>query len=274
MTQEANAWLGINDAVAVVTGAGSGIGAEAARALAAAGASVALLDLNGESAAAVAAEIARTGGRAVGWQVDVANVDAVCSVADQIEATLGACDILVNNAAIVGYVGPLLDAQFELWNRMLSVNLTGALACAQAFGRQMVRRGNGGSIINVTSICGHMPLPGGGAYSVSKAGLMMLTRLLALELSGHGIRCNSVAPGLVNTPATARAYEDPQVAEARRKMVPLGRVSSPPDLADVIVFLASKRAAYIAGQDILVDGAMSQTLMSMVPKPATGMAAR
>jgi NAD(P)-dependent dehydrogenase (short-subunit alcohol dehydrogenase family) len=150
---------------------------------------------------------------------------------------------------------------------MIDVNLTGSLICAQEFGKQMVAAG-GGSIVNVTSICGHLPLPGGGAYSVAKAGLIMLTRMLALELAPHGIRCNSVSPGLVRTPATEAAYRDVESAEARTRMVPSGRIAEPADLANAIVFLASERAAYINGEDVLVDGALSKTLMSCIPKPA------
>jgi NAD(P)-dependent dehydrogenase (short-subunit alcohol dehydrogenase family) len=154
---------------------------------------------------------------------------------------------------------------------MLAVNLTGALLCTRAFGQHMIDAGRGGSIVNVASICGHVPLAGGGAYSVGKAGLMMLTRMLALELAGHHIRCNAVSPGLVRTPATEAAYIDSDVAERRRQMVPAGRVADPADLAQVIAFLASDRAGYVNGQDILVDGALSQTLMTLVPKPAKPM---
>jgi NAD(P)-dependent dehydrogenase (short-subunit alcohol dehydrogenase family) len=211
-----SAWLGLAGKVCVVTGAGRGIGAETARQLAAVGAVVAAIDREAESATAVAAEIVRRGARAIGLAADVSSVDAVSAAAAQVERDLGPCDVLVNNAALVGYAGPLLDADLALWNQMLAVNLTGALVCAQAFARQMIGAGRSGSIVNVASICGHFALPQGGAYSVGKSGLMMLTRLLALELAPHRIRCNSVSPGFVNTPATAAAYADAEVAQARR----------------------------------------------------------
>jgi NAD(P)-dependent dehydrogenase (short-subunit alcohol dehydrogenase family) len=160
-----------------------------------------------------------------------------------------------------------MDADMKQWDRMLAVNLTGALICTRTFGKQMIAAGRGGSIVNVASICGHMPLPHGGAYSVGKAGLMMMTRMLALELAEHRIRCNSVSPGLVHTPATEVAYGDPETADARNRMVPAARVADAADLANVIAFLTSDRAGYVNGQDVLVDGGLSQTLMSLVPKP-------
>jgi len=268
------AWLDLADRVCVVTGAGSGIGAETARQLAALGARVAALDRNGDAVAAVARQIESAGGRAIAIAADVTQAGDIAAAAVRVQAELGACRVLVNNAALVGYAGPLLSADLAQWNRTLDVNLTGALVCVQAFAPQMVAGGGGGSIVNVTSICGHEPLVQAGAYSVGKSGLMMLTRMLSVELAGHGIRANSVAPGLVHTPATEFAYRDAQVAEARSRMVPVGRVAEPLDLANVIVFLASDRAAYVNGQDVLVDGALSQTLMAMVPKPAAPPVAR
>ena len=269
-----SAWLGLAEQVCVVTGAGSGIGAETARQLAAVGARVAVLDRHGDAAQTVAAQIAQGGGRAIAIAADVTDHAAIAAAAARVQAEWGACRVLVNNAALVGYAGPLLSADLEQWNRTLAVNLTGALVCVQAFVPQMVAAGQGGAIVNVTSICGHEPLTQGGAYSVGKSGLMMLTRMLAVELASHGIRANSVAPGLVHTPATEFAYRDAAVAEARARMVPVGRVAQPLDLANVIVFLGSARAAYVNGQDVLVDGALNQTLMSLVPKPAAPPVAR
>jgi NAD(P)-dependent dehydrogenase (short-subunit alcohol dehydrogenase family) len=265
---EAAGWLGLQGKVCVVTGAGRGIGAETARQLAAVGARLACLDRDGASAQAVAEEIVAAGREAIGLEADVARADSVAAAAAQTQRRFGPCDVLVNNAALVGYAGPLMQADLAQWNQTLAVNLTGALVCAQTFGAQMVAAGNGGCIVNVASICGHFALPGGGAYSVGKSGLMMLTRLLSLELAEHGIRCNSVSPGFVHTPATDVAYRDPEIAEARRRIVPSGRIAAPQDLANVIVFAASVRADYLNGQDILVDGAVGRTLMTLVPKPS------
>jgi NAD(P)-dependent dehydrogenase (short-subunit alcohol dehydrogenase family) len=269
MHAEAHSWLGLAGRVCVVTGAGSGIGAGTARQLAAIGARVALLDRDGNAAATVAGDIRSAGGHAIGLAADVTRADEIAAASEQVRCELGACQVLVNNAALVVYAGPLMAADMQQWSDMLSVNLTGALVCTRAFASQMIAAGRGGSVVNVASICGHLPLPQSGAYSVSKAALMMLTRMLALELAEHRIRCNSVSPGLVRTPATEISYADPQVAEARRRMLPAGRIADPADIADVIAFLASDRAGYINAQDILVDGGLSQTLMGQVPKSTT-----
>ncbi|CAN5724775.1 SDR family oxidoreductase [soil metagenome] len=269
--KEAQAWLGLAGRVCVVTGGGSGIGAGAARELAEHGAQVAVLDRDADSAAAVAAEIEHAGGRSIGLTADVTDVNAITAAAQKVTELLGPCQVLVNNAALVGYAGPLMDTDLARWDRMFAVNVTGALICTRAFGRQMIDAGQGGSIVNVASICGHLPLAQGGVYSVGKAGLLMMTRMLSLELAAHRIRCNSVSPGLVRTPATEVAYGDEEVGEARRRMVPVGRVADAVDLANVIAFLASDRSGYVDGQDILVDGALSQTLMSFVPKPSKPM---
>lgn len=263
---ESATWLGIEGRVCVVTGAGSGIGAEAARQLAAAGAHVALLDRDRESAMSVAAEITAAGGRAIGIEADVTRVREIAAAAGRVEQELGACQILVNNAAILSADG-LMDVTLEKWNDLIAVNLTGALLCAQAFARQMIEKGRGGGIINVTSITGQQPMPYGGGYSVSKAALSMLARVLTVELAGYQIRSNAVAPALVRTALSEAAYRNPDIGRKREQMVPAGRISSPRDLANVILFLASDRSNYINGQEILVDGGLTQTLMSLIPRP-------
>lgn len=260
------AWLGLERRVCVVTGAGSGIGAETARQFAAAGAWVAVVDRDAESAAAVAADIERKGGRALGVVADVAKADAVAAAAARTHKELGPCRVLVNNAAVRNRE-VLLDIDLEAWNRVLAVNLTGALVCTQAFAPQMIAAGNGGSIVHVASLLGHHPQIDSGAYSVSKAGLGMLSRVLALELAPHRIRSNVVSPGFTRTPANEASYRDPGTAAAREGRIPLGRVASPADLADVIVFLASDRAGYVTAQDLLVDGGVDATLMGVVPRP-------
>ena len=266
-------WPELDGRVCVVTGAGSGIGAQTACELAASGASVAVLDRDGDAAKHIAQLIAHAGGRAISLTADVTDVVAIRAAAAQVQNELGPCDALVNNAALVGYAGSLMDSDLELWDRMQAVNLKGALICTKAFGQHMIDAGAGGSIVNVASICGHTPLPLGGAYSVGKAGLLMLTRMLSLELSQYRIRCNSVSPGLVRTPATEVAYSNPAVALGRDQMVPAGRVADALDLANAIAFLVSDRSLYVNGQDILVDGGLIQTIMGLVPKSTKPMPA-
>jgi len=249
----------------VVTGAGSGIGAETARSFASAGAHVAVLDRDADAAGAVAAGIVHDGGCAIGVHADVSLAESVKAAADRVQSELGACRVLVNNAA-VRHRQALLDFDLEAWNRVLSVNLSGALVCTQVFAAQMIAAGQGGSIVHVSSIIGLHPQFDGGAYSASKAALGMLSRSLALELAQHRIRSNVVSPGFVVTPANAASYRDPETLAARQHMIPIGRAALPADLANVILFLASERAAYVDGQDIHVDGGVGITVMSRVPR--------
>jgi NAD(P)-dependent dehydrogenase (short-subunit alcohol dehydrogenase family) len=259
------AWLALEGRVCVVTGAGSGIGAETARQFAAVGACVAVVDRDQAAALEVAAEIVHGGGRAIAVTADVGMIQTVKAAAERIEAELGPCSVLVNNAA-VRHREALLEFDIEAWNRVLAVNLTGALVCTQVFAAQMIAAGHGGSIVHVSSIVGQHPQFDGGAYSASKAGLGMLSRSLALELAHHRIRSNVVSPGFVITPANAASYQDPETADARNRLIPLGRPAAQVDLANVILFLASCRAAYVDGQDIHVDGGVGTTLMSRVPR--------
>ena len=260
-------WLGFEDQVCVVTGGGSGIGAETARLFGSAGARVAVLDRNAEAAAAVATEIERAGARAIGLLADVGRADTVADAAAKIDSELGPCRVLVNNAA-VRHRDELVDISLEAWNRVLTVNLTGALVCTQAFIPRMIAAGKGGSIVHVASLIGQHPHAGSGAYSVSKAGLIMLSRVLAVELGRHGIRSNVVSPGHTRTPATEAAYRDPETAAAREALIPIGRVGQPVDLAHVIAFLASDRSAFVNGEEIVADGGFARTLMNAVPRPA------
>lgn len=266
---DAGAWLGLAGRVCVVTGAGSGIGAETARHLAAAGGWVALLDRDGDAVQAVATDIKRQGHRAIGVQADVVVQESVQAAAARVAQELGRCHVLVNNAAM-RHRQALVDFDIEAWNRVLSVNLTGALLCTQAFSAQMIAAGKGGSIVHVSSIVGGNPQFDGGAYSASKAGLGSLSRSLALELAPHHIRSNVVSPGFVVTPANEASYRDPATLASRQAMIPLGRPALPVDIANVILFLASDRAAYVDGQDIHVDGGVGTTLMSRVQRVPQG----
>jgi len=258
-------WLSLQETVCVVTGAGSGIGAETARQFAAAGARVAILDQNHAAAVSVAHAIAAEGGTARAIQTDVASPESVAAAASEVLEHLGPCRVLVNNAAI-RHRARLTGIRLEDWNRILSVNLTGALLCTQSFSAHMAAEGRGGSIVHVSSLVAHHPQFDGGAYSASKAGLNMLSRTLALELGQHGIRSNVVSPGFVVTPANSASYQNPAITQARREMVPARRIADPVDLANVILFLASDRSSYVDGQEIHVDGGVSLTAMSRAPK--------
>ena len=152
------------------------------------------------------------------------------------------------------------------WNDLLNINLSGSLRVAKAFCPQMVAKGKG-AIVQIASIAGSHPQPASGAYSASKAAALMMVRQLAYEWGPKGIRTNSISPGLVMTPLSAAFYADAKVKEARENMVPSRRIGDPDDMANTAVFLASDRAGYINGQDITIDGGLSQALMGLVPRP-------
>lgn len=259
-------WLGLEDKVCVVTGAGSGIGAEIARQLAGMGARVALLDRDEAGVRASAAAIAASGGRVLAVTCDIADSAGVRHAAATVESELGRCDVLVNNAAVI-YAAALMDIDLTRWNQLMSVNVNGFLLCSQAFGAQMIAAGRGGSIVHIASISGRVPQPYSGPYSVSKAGVKMLSQLLAVELGEHGIRSNVVSPAMVRTPLTEGIYSNPEVLRRREEVVPARRISGPADLAEVVLFLASARSGYVNGQDILVDGGLSTAWLTLIPRP-------
>lgn len=261
----ANTWLQLEGKVCVVTGAAGGIGIGIARELAQVGALVALLDRDEAGAAKAAADISETGARAIAVGCDITDKASVDRAAAAVEQQLGRCDVLVNNAATI-YAAALMDIELDRWNQLMAVNLNGFLLCAQAFGRQMIAAG-GGSMVHIASISGRVPQPYSGPYSVSKAGVKMLSQLLAVELGEHRIRSNVVSPAMVHTPLTAGIYKNEAVRRKRESIVPAGRISGPKDIAEVVAFLASPRSGYVNGQDILVDGGLSTTWLSLIPRP-------
>lgn len=258
-------WLGLETKVCVVTGAAGAIGAEIVRQLAYAGAAVALLDRDGPGASALADAIAADGYRVAGLECDVTDSESVIAAAAEIARRLGPCNVLVNNAAML-YADALMQVKLDKWNQLMTVNLSGYLLCSQVFGGQMASAG-GGSLVHVASVSGHVPQPYSGAYSVSKAGVKMLSDLLAVELGESGIRSNCVSPAMVRTPLSETIYRDPEVLRRREAIVPARRIGTPLDIAEAVLFLASDRSSYISGQDILVDGGLSRAWLSLIPRP-------
>ncbi|MEW6307790.1 MAG: 3-oxoacyl-[acyl-carrier-protein] reductase [Bacillota bacterium] len=244
--------MGLTERVALVTGASRGIGRAVAEALARAGAHVAV---NYRSDATGAAEVAATveslGRRSLVVQADVADPAAVQAMVDGTVEALGGIDILVNNAGVIRD-GLLVRMRPEDWDRVIAIDLTGAYLCARAAARHMLRK-RFGRIINVSSVVAVTGNPGQANYCAAKAGLLGLTKALALELASRQVTVNAVAPGFIDTEMTAALGLAGQVA-AR---VPLGRVGTPEDVAQAIVFLASPGAEYITGQTLLVDGGLS-----------------
>ncbi len=257
-------WLGLTGRNAVITGAGGGIGKAVALELAANGVHCNVLDRASELVEKTVAEITSKGGQATGFVCDVTNEAEVTSVASEIKN----CNILVNAAGLVR-PGALADLKTSEWEDLLKVNLTGYFLMARSFTPNLVSSGNG-AMVHIASISSTNPQGSSGAYSVSKAGVVIMSKQLAFELGSQGVRSNTVSPGLVRTPMTEAYYQVGDVAQRRDAAVPIGRVAKPDDIADVVTFLVSDRARYITGADLIADGGFSQTLMSSVPRPGFG----
>jgi NAD(P)-dependent dehydrogenase (short-subunit alcohol dehydrogenase family) len=258
-------WLGLSGRVCVVTGGGGGIGRATALSLAQAGARVAAIDLDERGLETTRAELRGLGAKHFVGRCDTANAESVAGVSEAIEKSLGPCNVLVNTAAVLR-PGGLENLTLAEWNAVLSVNLTGYFLCAQSFGRQMRKLGRG-SLVHVSSIAGSHAQGQSGAYSVSKAGVIMLSRQLASEWGPIGIRSNVVSPGMVITPMSQSFYDTPGVTERRAAVVPSRRIGVPQDIADAILYLASDRSSYVNGDEITVDGGYANMLMNLVPRP-------
>ncbi|MFI5176987.1 MAG: SDR family NAD(P)-dependent oxidoreductase [Vicinamibacterales bacterium] len=240
--------------VALVTGASSGIGAATAIRLAELGARVALGYHGNEPGARQARDtIAAAGGRAVVLQADVRSVGEIRGLVDDATDALGPIDILVNNAGSLVARFPIRDLTEAGWNEVLSLNLTSAVFAAQAVAASMIARRRG-AIVNVGSIAGHTGGgPGAGPYAAAKAGLVAFTKSLAKELAPHGVRVNAVSPGVIDTPFH-ETFSTPEMMKSFVGMIPLGRIGTPAECANVIAFLASDAASYLVGETIEVNG--------------------
>ncbi len=230
------------------------------------GAAVAVIDRDIVSAQATLALLTESGARGISIACDTSDAASVSAAAARSAETLGACDVLVNAAGILR-AGGLEDLPLEEWNRVIAVNLTGYFLCAQIFGRQMRAKGKG-AMVHIASIAATHATGFSGAYSVSKAGVAMLSRQLAMEWGPQGIRSNTVCPGMTWTGMTQEAYGRPGMADLRGKAIPAGRIGQPEEIADAVVFLCSERAAYVNGTDLTVDGGFTRNLMGLVPRTA------
>ena len=230
--------------IAIVTGAGQGMGAETARTLTRHGARVLLCDINPETCGAVAAEI---GPAAAPFELDVTNEDQWADAVRCCEDTFGPPDILVNNAGIIRF-SPLESTSLELYEQTMAVNTTGVFLGMRAVFEPMKRNG-GGSIVNIASANGFIASDEVGAYVTSKFAVRGLTRSGAFEWGRHGIRVNSICPGMTNTPMMIE-----EEAAHTRNITTLGRIGQPHEIANTVLFLASDQSSYATGADFLIDG--------------------
>jgi 3-oxoacyl-[acyl-carrier protein] reductase len=238
--------------IALVTGASQGIGRACAVNLAKAGAQVALAARNVAKLAEVAAEIEAAGGKAVPFELDLANEESIKACAKGVLAHFGKIEILVNNGGITRD-NLMLRMKLTDWDAVLATNLTGAFLLTQAACSSMLKA-RWGRIINITSVVGETGQAGQANYAASKAGLIGLTKSLARELASRNITVNAVAPGYISTPMTDALNE--QQRSAMLGQIPLDRAGTPEDIAHAVVFLASDEASYITGHVLDVNGGM------------------
>jgi NAD(P)-dependent dehydrogenase (short-subunit alcohol dehydrogenase family) len=239
--------------VAIITGAGNGIGLAIARAFAAEGAKVVIADINPRAGQQAAAEL---GDAALAVPADVAEEAQVVRMVEAAIAHFGRVDILVNNAGVVAHK-LLIEMERDTWDRQIDVQLTGPFLVSKHVARHMIGNGVRGRIVNISSVSALMGRVKGGAHCASKAGLTLLTKVLAMELGQYGITVNAVAPGLVETPAQkeemnlSSEYQNRYLQE-----LPTGRLGQPSDIANAVLFLASDASEWISGQLYVVDGGL------------------
>jgi len=239
--------------IALVTGGARGLGRTMATALAQVGADIAISGRSIEPCLEAAQEIAAaTGRRARGFAADVTKLADVERLAGEIEAALGPVDILVNNAGI-NIRGPIQQLSEADWDAVIDTNLKGPFLCARTFGPRMVTRG-WGRVVNLGSVLGVIGLPGRAPYASSKAGIINLTRVLALEWAGTGVTANAICPGAFATEMNRSLLEDPVKYKEFVAQIPMGRWGELDELTGVVVFIASGASSYMTGSSIFVDG--------------------
>lgn len=255
--------MSLNGKVAIVTGGNSGIGKAIALGLARAGARI-VIDYvaNPEATAALEAEVAALGSEAIGVRADVSSVAELRTLVDAAVAKFGRLDIMVNNAGVETRTS-VLDTTEAQYDKVLSINLKSAFFGTQVAAKQMVAQGDGGRIINVTSVHEDWPMPGNTAYCLAKGGMRMLTRTAGVELAAHGIRVVGVGPGAVATPINLSTMQDPALLAKLNAAIPLGRMAEPEEIAHVVVFAAGDGGSYLTATTIFADGGIMQNSVGL-----------
>jgi len=243
----------LKNKVAIITGAAKGIGRAIAIEFVKEGAKVVIADIDFEGAKRTVEDIKKLGGEAIAVRVNVADPNDVEVMVKKTLDAFGKIDILINNAGIA-IQKPALEMTLDEWKKIIDVNLTGVFLCSQAVGRVMVKQG-GGVIINMASMLGFIAIPKRSAYCASKAGVIGLTKELAVEWAKYGIRVVGVAPGWVATKRVIELTKKGVVnEEVVKTLTPMGRMATPEEVAKLMVFLASDDASFITGETVLIDG--------------------
>jgi NAD(P)-dependent dehydrogenase (short-subunit alcohol dehydrogenase family) len=239
--------------VALITGASRGIGEAIAIAYSQAGAKVVLVSRKQADLDQVEGKIREAGGDVIATAAHTGDMAAITAVVEKATATYGGIDIVVNNAATNPHFGPILTAEDSHWDKILDVNVKGYCRVVKACVESMQARG-GGKVINMSSVAGLEPQPMMGVYSVSKAAVLMLTRVLAAELAPYNIQVNAIAPGFVKTKFSAALWQNPQINEAILKRIPQKRMAEPEEIAGLAVYLASPASSFVTGSISSIDG--------------------
>ncbi|MEJ7771896.1 MAG: SDR family oxidoreductase [Geodermatophilaceae bacterium] len=239
--------------VVIVTGSGSGIGRETALAFAREGAQVVVADIDPDGASGTVAEVDDAGGQATVCRVDVSDDESVREMVDLAVRTYGRLDVLHNNAYWAPLNRSVTETSLSEWDRTIAVTLTGVfLGCKHAIPAMI--EGGGGAIVNTASVSALAASPRFGAYIAAKGGVVALTRSVAFDYGSAGIRCNAVAPGLIETPATVAVLADPERRAWLTSKILVGRAGQPSDIANAVLYLASDESAFMTGQTLVVDG--------------------
>lgn len=242
--------------VAVVTGAGRGLGKAYATALLKRGAQVCIAELDPELGSASQADLSSIGPRVEFFETNAGDEASVAACRDFVLEKFGQVNILINNAGNAGLL-PSLDITPEFWDRVMQVNLVSTFIGCQLFGREMIRQGDGGAIVNISSIASYSTFPMRTSYNAAKAGINMLTKTLALEWARFGIRVNTVGPGMTQTERSGDLAQLP-FGSLREELygprIPMGRKAQPQEIAQVVAFLVSDEASYVTGQVWFADG--------------------
>lgn len=242
--------------ISLVTGASRGIGRAIAKSLSASGAKVVLVSRKQTGLDNVAQDIQNAGGFALPIAAHTGDSAAIENLIQKIIAEYGGIDILVNNAATNPHFGPIMTADEGQWAKILDTNLVGYFRMAKACYQSMASQG-GGKIINIASVAGRTPEPGMGIYSVSKAGVLMLTKVLAAELAKDNIQVNAIAPGYVKTRFSAAIWDDIELNQATLQRIPQKRMAEPDEISGAALYLASSESSFMTGETIVIDGGQS-----------------